>query len=162
VRIRQYSYFGLFSQVMSSAEMTGELGIEPDEFRVRGSRVSDPPMPRVHSWRIVCRDSGTTVQDQITRVLERLLPHASALGELARHLREIEPDPPRAGSILAVVRHFGDEEGEAEVPSAVDLPNGNRLDKMPGQHQLLGWQLDSTVIEFLHSTGAELDVDEYG
>ncbi|MFG3700121.1 hypothetical protein ACGF5C_19695 [Micromonospora sp. NPDC047620] len=33
--------------------------------------------------------------------------------------------------------------------------------KLPGQHQLLGWHLDGRALEFLRLTGAELDVDEY-
>ncbi|SCF37360.1 hypothetical protein GA0070215_12153 [Micromonospora marina] len=35
------------------------------------------------------------------------------------------------------------------------------LQKLPGQHQLLGWHLDRRTLEFLRLTGAELDIDEY-
>jgi hypothetical protein len=56
------------------------------------------------------------------------------------------------------VRYFNDDDGEEESPQ----PEGTDLIRLPGQHQLLGWHLDRRVLKFLHHTGAELDVDEYG
>jgi hypothetical protein len=39
-------------------------------------------------------------------------------------------------------------------------PDG--LEKLSGQHQLLGWHLDRHVLNFLSEVGAEFDADEYG
>ena len=39
--------------------------------------------------------------------------------------------------------------------------DGLSLQSLPGQHHLLGWQLDAQVLAFLVAVGAELDVDEY-
>jgi hypothetical protein len=54
--------------------------------------------------------------------------------------------------------YFDDEEGEEEEHSASDA----RFQKLPGQHQLLGWRLGQDILTFLTSVRAELDVDEYG
>jgi hypothetical protein len=39
-------------------------------------------------------------------------------------------------------------------------PDG--LEKLAGQHQLLGSHLNREVLDFLTEVGAELDADEYG
>jgi len=69
---------------------------------------------------------------------------------------------PRVGSVLRVVRHFDDVSGEEEEESVLEMREGRRLEKLPGQHQLLGWHLSPRVIDFLWSTHASLDFDEYG
>jgi hypothetical protein len=60
-----------------------------------------------------------------------------------------------------VVRYLGawlaEDEGEEEEITEID-----GLEKLPGQHQLLGWHLSRPTMEFLLDIGAELDVDEYG
>jgi hypothetical protein len=58
---------------------------------------------------------------------------------------------------MSVVRYFNDDEGEEEAFSAPNAP----LQKLQGQHQLLGWNLGSRVLGFLVAVGADLDVDEY-
>jgi hypothetical protein len=60
--------------------------------------------------------------------------------------------------MLQLVRHFDDDDGEEEELSVSDAP----LQKLAGQHQLLGWHLDSDVLGFLARVGAEIDADEYG
>jgi len=42
----------------------------------------------------------------------------------------------------------------------IDVTNG--LEKLAGQHQLLGWTLTAEVIDFFRDLGANLWVDEYG
>jgi len=65
---------------------------------------------------------------------------------------------PRAVSELSVDCYLDDDDGEEEELSPADAP----LQKLAGQHQLLGWHLDADSISFLARVGAEIDADEYG
>ncbi|WP_330440620.1 DUF4279 domain-containing protein [Micromonospora sp. NBC_00821] len=140
MRVHQYVYFCVRSDLLSARELTTRLGIEPDEISVKGSKRENPPVPAVHSWRVVCRDSGLTVDEQIDRIIDRLGPIADQIAALVRVIDEAEGEG--ITSTLQVVRYFKDDDGD--------------------QHQRLGWHLDRRALEFLHHTRAELDVDEYG
>jgi hypothetical protein len=155
VRISQYVYFALRSERTTAHEMTAQLGLEPDEIGVRGSRRADPPRPVCHTWKVVCRERGLTVDEQIGRVLNRLEPHADRIAALVTAIDAAEPG---ITAILQVVRSFNGDDGEEEDPG----PTDGGLVKLPGQHQLLGWHVDRRVLTFLQRVGAELDVDEYG
>jgi len=72
------------------------------------------------------------------------------LAALARRLDAEEPEGPSA--VLEVVRYFNDE------PDHPGDPDGRDDAAAPN---LLGWHLDREVLDFLHITGAVLDVDEY-
>lgn len=133
--MRQYVYFALFSELMPAEEITRRLGISPDEADIRASRQVYPPRPAVHSWKIVCSAPGLTVDEQIGIVIGRLRPMVDEIGRLARHL-----DATEGGARLQVVRYFS--EGDS-----------NPI--------LLGWCLDREVVDFLHTTRAVLDIDEY-
>lgn len=153
--VSQYAYFALTSSRVPAAEITARLGIEPDEIVVRGSRNADPARPARHRWKVACRKPGLTVDDQIARIVDRLFEHAGRIGELAVELEDTDGGP--SASVLQVVRVFEHPHGEEE-----DLTSPfEGLQKLPGQHQLLGWHLDVRVLEFLRLTRAELDVDEY-
>jgi hypothetical protein len=142
----QYVYFALSSERTTADEITRLLGIEPDETKVRASRSTSPvTVPACHRWKIVCRDRGLRVDEQISRVIERLRPHTEAIAQLASRLTA-EEGP--GGAVLQVVRYFNDDQDEELLPPA-DRTN------------LFGWRLDRDVLEFLSATGAELDVDEY-
>jgi hypothetical protein len=156
MRVDQYAYFALHSSVLPAAEMAARVGLEPDEVVVRGSRTADPPRPVEHRWKIVCRERGLRVDEQIDRVIERLGPHRDRIAALSRDLAV--RDPEHGGAVLEIVRHFDYPFGEEEELSPPDA----ELRKLAGQHQLLGWGLDRGVLEFLLETGAYLDVDEYG
>ncbi|MFI0739465.1 DUF4279 domain-containing protein [Streptomyces sp. NPDC021100] len=139
----QYTYFALFSRHTSADDMAARLGMAPDEVTVRGSRFTEPAVvPVDHSWKVVCRDPGLRVDEQIARVLDRLRPHAHRVSALARELTGTG-----GGAVLQVVRYFDDT--DPAQPVAADSPN------------LFGWHLDRGVLDFLAATGAELDVDEY-
>ena len=158
LRIRQYVYFGLKSEAMSATAMASEIGLEPDQVLIRGSRKEDPPVPRAHAWKLVCEDRGLTVDDQIDDVVRRLLPAKDRILELVR--REHGPVP-----VLQVVRYFGDSEGEEDDnPDDERVFEGRRviLTKLSGQHHLLGWHLRRDVMELVMELGAEIDFDEYG
>jgi uncharacterized protein DUF4279 len=141
VQVDQYAYFALFSRLTSAVEMAAVLGVEADETAVRGSKRTVPSVvPVHHCWRVVCREPGRSVDEQIGHITGRLAPHTAAIAALAGRL-DAEGDG--SGAVLAVVRSFTGPE------DADDAPN------------LFGWHLGRTVIDFLQATGAELDVDEY-
>lgn len=141
--LRQYAYFALFSRHTSADGMTSRLGISPDEVTVRGSRCTEPTVvPVDHSWRVVCREPGLCVDEQITRVLGRLQPHTDRICDLTRQLTGTGD-----GAVLQVVRYF--DATDRTRPGAADA------------RDLLGWHLDREVLDFLKVTGAELDIDEY-
>ncbi|WP_446218205.1 DUF4279 domain-containing protein [Micromonospora sp. IBHARD004] len=75
---RPVRVLALTSTLVPAAEITARLGIEPDEIVVRGSRQADPARPARHRWKVACRKPGLTVDDQITRVVDRLFGHAEA------------------------------------------------------------------------------------
>jgi len=156
VRIRQYAYFALRSRHVSAAEITARLGMEPDEISVRASRHADPPRPACHAWKIVCREPGRTIDEQLGPIVDRLWPYLDQLVPLIDELATEDAD--YGGAVLRVVRYFDGEQGEEEELSAPDAP----LRKLPGQHQLLGWVLERKVLEFLLATNVCLDADEYG
>lgn len=156
MRVGQFAYFALMSPSVSAEEMAARLRLEPDEVSIRGSRTPAPPRPVAHAWKIVCGERGLTVDEQVGQIMRRLRPHRDSIAALSRELAA--RDPGQAGAVLEVVRDFDDPDGEEEELSPPDA----ELQKLPGQHQLLGWSLDHEVLEFLVVTGAHLDVDEYG
>ncbi|MGW1894717.1 DUF4279 domain-containing protein [Streptomyces sp. NPDC002004] len=148
--LHQYVYFALFSRHTSATEMAELLGIEPDEVAVRGSRATQPAViPVSHSWKIVCREPGLRVDEQIARVLDRLRPHTDRIAELAGRLSAEEGED--GGAVLEIVRYFNDMEQD-DRPVQPETPAGPHL---------FGWHLDRDVLNFLTATGAVLDVDEY-
>jgi hypothetical protein len=64
------------------------------------------------------------------------------------------PSPPSE----QFVRYLDDEEGEPERVSNSEAG----VQKLGGQHQLLGWHLSSDDLGFLSRIGASIDADEYG
>ncbi|MFE9688994.1 DUF4279 domain-containing protein [Micromonospora sp. NPDC005806] len=153
--VSQYVYFAPSSKWVSAAEIAARLGLEPDEIVVRGSCLASPARPASHRWKITCRKPGLTVEEQINRIVDRLFDHAERIGELAVELDNVDGEP--GASVLQVVRVFEHPDGEEE-----DLTGPvEGLEKLAGQHQLLGWHVDARVLEFLRLTRAALDVDEY-
>ncbi|MFG3344019.1 DUF4279 domain-containing protein [Streptomyces sp. NPDC048018] len=141
--LHQYAYFALFSRHTSADDMTSQLGITPDEVAVRGSRFTEPAVvPVDHAWMVVCRDPGLRVDEQITRILDRLQPHTERVCALAAHLASTG-----GGAVLNVVRYFNDIEHAQQ--GVADTPN------------LFGWHLDRRILDFLRATGVELGIDEY-
>jgi hypothetical protein len=162
VRLRQYAYFGIYSDTVTASDITARLGVEPDAVRVLGSRSADPALPRHHSWRVVSERPDLTVADHLDNIVNRLSPYAGAIGDLVEEIVLASPGTIGVGSVLEVVRHFDDDEGEEEQVLVVDQPDGGQLERLPGQHHLLGWRLTPRVIDFLRITHAVLDIDEYG
>lgn len=105
----------------------------------------------------MCREPGLTVDEMIDHLVDRLAPFSRAIGRLAEELNRGQGDDGPC-AVLQVVRYLDDEDGEEEAL----CPSHQGFEKIAGQHQLLGWHLDRRVLQFLISTRAELDVDEYG
>lgn len=150
MRITQYSYFQIGSEVMAGAEMSDRLGTLPDEHSERGRRSSDPIVPRSHSWKVVCKEPGLRVDDQIRSVVGRREPIVDRNADLVGELHELESG---RATTLQVVRFFDDDEGEEDRPNPHAAERGMR--KLDGQHFLLGWHLDRNVLQFVERTGAE-------
>src|SRR4051812_34951671 len=101
-RIRQYVSPVGDSDRLSAVEMAGAIGFDPDEFSVRGSRrPGDPhPVPRSHAWKVVCREPGLSVDEQLERLVARLSPYQGAIRDL------VHSDGDVSGVSLNVVRHL--------------------------------------------------------
>ena len=145
MQLRQYTYFAVTSTELTADAITTRLGIAPDEVAVRGSKRTDPPVPTAHRWEVHADGEGR-IDDQLAALVARLVP-------IQHLLQQLVAEGHRCG--LHVVRTFGEGEAEAHPPTG-------ELVVISGQHQLLGWHLERSVIAFLAATGIELDVDEYG
>lgn len=150
----QWTHFDLTSEQVSAATITGIVGIEPDQLMVRGSKRSQPPVPAIHAWSLVCRSAGLTLDEQAELLLDRIRPIQVAIRDLTRST-EVE-------ARLVFVRYFNDKEGEDESFEASIAPDGKLLERVPGQHQLLGWTLSAQSLALLGSINAVIWADEYG
>jgi Domain of unknown function (DUF4279) len=154
VRISQRVYFSIWSETLPAAEMTGYLGIEPDELGVRASRRSEPPIPVGHSWSLHCRERGLKLDEQIGKVLQRVEPIKQRLLDLAAG-QDVDYR-------LIIVRYLDDDDGEEEEFLAAITKDGKLLEGVPGQHQLLGWVLTPDQMTLLASIRCPIVADEYG
>ncbi len=153
VRIPQYAYRAVKSEIVTVDQMTDWLGMPPDRAEVPGSRSADPPRPVCNICELRSDDAGLTVDAHVQQLIERAAPIADRLRGLAEDVR--------CGVVLQIARFFNDDNGEEERVDRVDVPVGG-FERLGGQHQLLGWHLDKSALAFLASSGCELDVDEYG
>jgi hypothetical protein len=145
--------------VTTAAEITARLRIEPDHFRVKGSRIKNPDRPAAHGWQVHCDLPGLSVSDQIDAVIDRVIDKKVEIAKLVVDLKS-EANP--GSAVLQVVRYFNDKNGEEENGDSVTMPDGTTFEKLSGQHQLLGWHLGRRTLDFLDHVGAVIDVDEYG
>ncbi|MFB6558777.1 DUF4279 domain-containing protein [Streptomyces sp. NPDC056400] len=151
--LHQYVYFALSSRRITAQEITDALGIEPDETKVVNPRrlPLDPANPFCQVWKVVCREPGLCVDEQIAHVLGRLRPQTDRIAELMKQYNSADDEEePGLDARLEVVRYFNDAERQDEARQPQD-----------GERNLFGWALDREVIAFLAATGAFLDVDEY-
>jgi Domain of unknown function (DUF4279) len=149
VKIKQYVYFGISSEVLTAEIIAGRIGLASDKTQTRGSRLVDPPRPVLHKWELGSYEPGLDISAHVAAVLARLEP---ARDEIRALVREGEVQ-----AWLQLVRNFSAADGEEVID---ETPEG--LVKLSGQHQLLGWHLHRDTLAFLHDVGAEIDADEYG
>jgi Domain of unknown function (DUF4279) len=150
VKITQYVYFGISSEMLTAEAITVRIGVAPDKIETRGSRSVDRPRPRRNKWELGSYERGLDISAHVAIVLARLAPASDKIRALALD-RDVQ-------TWLQLVRYLDAADGEEEIID--ETPDG--LVKLSGQHQLLGWHLDRDTLEFLHDVGAELDADEYG
>jgi Domain of unknown function (DUF4279) len=150
MKIKQYVYFGISSEVLTGEMIAERIGLEPDKTMVRASRTEDPPRPKRHKWELGSYEPGLDISGHVSRVLARVEPARDAIRALV--------DEGEVQAWLQLVRTFGADDGEEEIID--ETPEG--LVKLSGQHQLLGWHLHRNVLAFLDHVGAEIDADEYG
>jgi len=155
VRIKQHASFTIYSASVAADEVERLVGLQPDRVSVRGSRTASPPRPLEHAWKVLCDERGLTVEEQVDRIVARLSPYRPAIRKVVNEIDEVH-------AVLGVVRYFGAwlADGDGEEEDLAIGPDG--WEKLPGQHQLLGWHLPREVMEFLLDLGAEMDFDEYG
>ncbi|GAA1768241.1 DUF4279 domain-containing protein [Luedemannella helvata] len=91
MRVRQYVYFALAFERVSAAAITAEVGLEPEEVGVRDSRLPYRPVPRSHSWKVVCRDESLFQHEQIEHVIDRVERYADRIAALTSRLVNGEP-----------------------------------------------------------------------
>jgi hypothetical protein len=150
VKIKQYMLFVVYSDALEPEQISRRVGIDADAVVLRASRIADPPRPVTNIWQLRSEGSGLTVDDHIQRLTERLRPVRNTLIALLDEQSDVTMR-------FEVVRYFNAEEGEDEV---INLADG--LEKLAGQHQLLGWTLTRDAMDFFRDLRAELWFDEYG
>ncbi|HMJ76478.1 MAG TPA: DUF4279 domain-containing protein [Iamia sp.] len=148
MKVLQYVYLGVSSETLDPATITQRIGIGPDRVEVRASRSVDPPRPVANRWRLDASPGGT-VDDRIDEMLARIEPCADRLAELTA--------AGEVAAVIEVVRHLGHPDGDEEEARDV-----GSLQKLPGQHQLLGFALSTRTLTRLVDLGLSLDFDEYG
>lgn len=146
MKIRQYSYFSVKSTSLSAAAMAARIEMEPDEVLVMGSRSAEHVLPRVHAWKIVCR-GDQSIEDQIQHLIDRLEPVRAQLTSFCAD-EEVT-------TTMQVVRYFRDADGVEAAPPDTGWDRARQYPRP------LGWHLSPSALQFLVSTRAALDVDEY-
>ena len=144
LRIHQYVYFSISSEELTAQEITARIGLEADRTRARGSRHTDPDIPRWHFWLLEAQDTSLSLDDQVRHLVARLLPHQDAIRDLVEEV--VAAEGKDSGASLNVVRDF-------------DHPDGVLDD---GEFTLLGWHFDEDALRFLAHVHAVVDADEYG
>ncbi len=135
--------------------ITSRVQLVPDETKAKGSRIAGPtPVPRFHLWTV---KSGCPETADLNAHLSAL---AAKIEPYARLIRTFL-DSSEADGQFSIVRKF---EAGPELDAIVDVGRygpGN-LERLRGQHPLLGFHLDREVIDLATSLGVDFDFDEYG
>jgi hypothetical protein len=154
MRVRQHAYLLIRSDVLAPVEVTARLGLEPDQVKPRGSQaVGPPPRPQVHIWIVRSgRPETATVEAHLDRLLARLEPHVDRIGALLAE--------DHTSGVIEIVRYF--EVGKEDDEVLAIGQGSDSLERLRGQHSLLGFHLDQRLIRFVNHTQITIDIDEYG
>jgi Domain of unknown function (DUF4279) len=155
MKVLQHVSFVLESQRMTAAEIERRVGLEPDDVGVRGSRTAVPPRPVHHRWEVRCDDPGLRIDAQAEQVIGRLESHRAAIRNLVDESDDVE-------AALVAVRYLNVRLALADGEDEELTITASALEKLPGQHQLLGSRFDASTLGFLVDVRAELMFDEYG
>ena len=140
---------------MNPDAITSRVQLVPDETKAKGSRITDPkPIPRFHLWTVKsgCPETAE-LNDHLSALVAKIEPYTSLIRAFL--------DSSDADGQFNVVREF---EAGPELDGIVDVGRygpGN-LERLRGQHPLLGFHLDRDVLDLASSLGVDFDFDEYG
>ncbi len=141
----QYASFVVFSDVFTPDQITEVLGVEPSRVSWRGSRSSEPVIPKTNIWNF--RGTGTGQADeQIGQLLDRFEPMSEQLGFLTAN--------DASTFAMTLVRYFDTPEGSDAYLRSDD---GDRFDGVSVE----GFHLDVSLLRRMAEMGCPLDVDEY-
>ena len=155
MEVRQYAYFGMSSLLVDPDAMSEAVGVAPDETQMIGSKRDWPqPIPRFHLWSVRSGLPDTIPLDgHFAALVTKLESHAARIrGFLANT---------DAGACLQVVRYFtpGPEDRQVLSDNIVEVPG---MERLGGQHPLLGFKVDHSFIRLAADLGVEISFDEYG
>lgn len=154
MQVRQYAYFMIRSESVPLPDITAQLGTEPDEVSRRGSRIKGPPpRPVCNIWRLTSGYPDTASLD------EHLSALFAKLDPLSDKVQAFLGSADATG-VIEVVRNFSAGVEEDHVLAPHKPPEG--VERLPGQHPLLGFHLDHQLIAFAAHTHVDIDFDEYG
>jgi hypothetical protein len=145
VTLLQYASFSVLSDVFTPDQITEVLGVEPSRVSWRGSRSSEPFIPKTNIWSF--RGTGTGQADeQIGQLLDRFEPMSEQLGFLTAN--------DASTLAMTLVRYFGTPE---DSDAYLRRDQGRRFDGV----SIEGFHLDVSLLRRLAGIGCPLDVDEY-
>ena len=175
MKVRQYAYLSVKSDVLDPDAITQLLGSEPDDAKAKGAKRSHPrPVPRCHLWAVHSGYSRTSsLTDHFDGLFSKISGHVEILKGLAARddtcviwqvVRNFDPGPEDAAVLGDSLRdedmpkHVG-APGQLEIP--LDLPSEPALYTLRGQHPLVGFDIDSKILTFLANAGITMNFDEY-
>ena len=154
MKVRQYVYLGMLSETVDPGQISHRLGLVPDEIRLRGSRHPGPPsVPRTHIWQLnsgVVRDD-VPLNDHFEALLARLAGSASRVRALL--------DEGAVDGVIRVVRRF--DPGPEDVEIVKPGRQVGNLEKVGGQHPLVGFGIDAELLKYAAEANLVFDFDEY-
>jgi hypothetical protein len=151
-KIEQYAYFCVYSDKVQPEAITKIVGLEPNETALAGAKRRTPMLiPRQNMWKVTSGVSAKNrLDDHFASLFARLSPYAEQIRDLVTN--------GDVTAALVVVRHI---EPGSEVPEVLKENEQEGLTRLRGQHPLVGFYLEPSLIKFLSHTGCSLDVDEY-
>ena len=130
------------------------LGLIPTETKLMGSRhLGPPPIPRCHLWQL---DSG--VESHELPLDDHLRSLVTRLGDSAVRVRNLARDG-EASATIQVVRYF--EPGPEDRLISEPGRHVGDLERLRGQHPLVGFEIEPGLIEYAAQAGIGFDFDEY-
>lgn len=155
MRVRQSASFGISSLSVTPDEITSRVQLVPDETKAKGSRFAEPkPVPRFHLWRVRSGCPETVeLSDHFAALVARIEPFAPQIRAFL--------DSSDADGQFSIVRKF---EAGPELDTIVDVGRvgPGYLERIRGQHPLLGFHLDQHILDLANGLGVGFDFDEYG
>jgi len=155
MKIRQYAKFDVCSKILSPHRITEVLRVEPSRVSQLGSRQTSPPIPVFNVWTVSTASNGEVeaMVEELVDLVEQLADRLAALEALDPMLSDVDG----SGYGITVVRYFNARDGvEDETVAPGDL------EKLPGQHHLLGFTIEPELMRRLARLRCRIAFGEYG